>query len=648
MSNNQQNTNNIDDDLKKYIFEPEHPKDFLIYKLLLKIITERKNQVMFDLNFIYEIFKDRIFDREVEEKLWDKPENYHSLTAIEKADVFVKNYTLKELIELIVSKLKSHKSFLSEIFNKFVTAQDWVYYEPPYTGRAVRQRYDNSGNSFGECLDFSKEKAVNEILSSFSGIYNQVATSDNLKIYKEYIEKGNTDIIFLTQQYKHLLSYYEFSSTSIIITTLEDFPAIRNHENYNENAIKPILLKKIEDIHFLLDILYRDTKGVKTVETKQQKVTYINSINIRNYFSLKNIELKDLSDKKEIYLLGENGDGKTILLQAILLALKGNENEGVVNDVIKYNFDTDLRLKATDSAGVLYEFHQNPKKQKKSLKNIFAYGVNRFNTHKEKQDKTGYLTLFSNEQYLENPENWLKYIDHREAKELPVAVNLREAKDILSELLDKNIDFEVSPDKVRFFERGTELSFEQLSDGYKSVISWTADLITRLSTNQPEAKSTKDFMGIVLVDEIDMFLHPKWEYTLVKKLRRVFPGIQFLFTSHSPVLLLGASRDAVFYKLYKEKGETKISEPWTSNDIIHLMANGLITSPLFDLPSARMKILKDRSKLDTSPDFWVGKIHEKIREQLEREKQAGKQYLSKQEVDEFVEQAIAQIDKELG
>ena len=79
MSNNQQNTNNIDDDLKKYIFEPENPKDFLIYKLLLKIIKERKNQVMFDLNFIYEIFKDRIFDREVEEKLWDKPENYHCI-----------------------------------------------------------------------------------------------------------------------------------------------------------------------------------------------------------------------------------------------------------------------------------------------------------------------------------------------------------------------------------------------------------------------------------------------------------------------------------------------------------------------------------------------------------------------------------------
>jgi len=144
-----------------------------------------------------------------------------------------------------------------------------------------------------------------------------------------------------------------------------------------------------------------------------------------------------------------------------------------------------------------------------------------------------------------------------------------------------------------------------------------------------------------------MLLHPKWEYSIVKKIREKFPNIQWFLSTHSPMLILGASEDAVFYRLYKEQGKTKISEEWTNEDIKHLMANSLITSPLFDMPTARMKSLKDRTKMDTSKNYWIGQIDDKIKEQIETEKRNGKEYISKQQIDEFVTWAVNEVDKEV-
>jgi len=157
----------------------------------------------------------------------------------------------------------------------------------------------------------------------------------------------------------------------------------------------------------------------------------------------------------------------------------------------------------------------------------------------------------------------------------------------------------------------------------------------------------KDFYGVVLIDEIDMFLHPKWEYSIVKKLREQLPNIQWFITTHSPMLILGASEDAVVYKLYKNnEGKTQISEQWTMNDMAHLMANAIITSPLFDLPTARMSSLKNKEKLNTTDNFWIAKIYERIKQQVENNKNTP--VVSPKDIDNFVSEMINIIDKEAG
>jgi predicted ATP-binding protein involved in virulence len=143
------------------------------------------------------------------------------------------------------------------------------------------------------------------------------------------------------------------------------------------------------------------------------------------------------------------------------------------------------------------------------------------------------------------------------------------------------------------------------------------DLLSRLAENQPNVTNTKDYQGVVLLDEIDLHLHPKWANTIVNKLTTWFPNIQFFFTTHSPIVLLGASRDAVFYKLYKEDGVIKISQPLES--ISSLTANTILTSPLFGLEDAISDAFDvDKDDPNTEDHYWDSIIHKEISKRISK------------------------------
>jgi predicted ATP-binding protein involved in virulence len=86
------------------------------------------------------------------------------------------------------------------------------------------------------------------------------------------------------------------------------------------------------------------------------------------------------------------------------------------------------------------------------------------------------------------------------------------------------------------------LAFSQLSSGERTLIALVADLTRRLCLANPNAKNPLDGNGIVLIDEIDVHLHPKWQQKVVTRLREVFPNIQFVVTTHSPEVLKGLDR----------------------------------------------------------------------------------------------------------
>lgn len=90
-------------------------------------------------------------------------------------------------------------------------------------------------------------------------------------------------------------------------------------------------------------------------------------------------------------------------------------------------------------------------------------------------------------------------------------------------------------------QRGRELRLEQFSDGYKMVIAMVADIASRMAEGNPQAENPLTTPGIILIDEIDLHLHPRWQRKILRKLHEVFPNVQFIVTTHSPIILLGVS-----------------------------------------------------------------------------------------------------------
>lgn len=94
-------------------------------------------------------------------------------------------------------------------------------------------------------------------------------------------------------------------------------------------------------------------------------------------------------------------------------------------------------------------------------------------------------------------------------------------------------------DMLGQLDNGQWMSFNMLSDGYQNIIRLAADIAYRAITLNPHlgADAVKETEGVVLIDEIDMHLHPSWQRNIIADLKRTFPKIQFIVTTHSPFIV---------------------------------------------------------------------------------------------------------------
>lgn len=99
-----------------------------------------------------------------------------------------------------------------------------------------------------------------------------------------------------------------------------------------------------------------------------------------------------------------------------------------------------------------------------------------------------------------------------------------------------------------------------LSQGYQSLISWLADFVGQIVLEASETRDAADMEGIVLVDEIDVHLHPTWQVRLIPALKKVFPRLQFIATTHSPMVLPALEAEEV-YLLSQDAGGNVTAKP---------------------------------------------------------------------------------------
>lgn len=114
-----------------------------------------------------------------------------------------------------------------------------------------------------------------------------------------------------------------------------------------------------------------------------------------------------------------------------------------------------------------------------------------------------------------------------------------EIHDLINKLMGQGhytFNGEIEANEYLFERGGLKVPFPVLSDGYRAFLGWIGDLLFHIHKTAPPDKQLRENRGIVMVDEIDLHLHPKWQMTVLETLAKELPNIQFIVTTHSPLI----------------------------------------------------------------------------------------------------------------
>ncbi|MGF1672414.1 MAG: AAA family ATPase [Rivularia sp. (in: cyanobacteria)] len=109
-----------------------------------------------------------------------------------------------------------------------------------------------------------------------------------------------------------------------------------------------------------------------------------------------------------------------------------------------------------------------------------------------------------------------------------------------------NLRIRRSPLRMTVKKQGRELNINQLSDGEKCLLAMVGDLARRLAIANPSLDDPLLGEGIVLIDEIELHLHPRWQRDIIPALKKTFPNCQFIISTHSPQVVSHVRPEGVF------------------------------------------------------------------------------------------------------
>jgi predicted ATP-binding protein involved in virulence len=227
---------------------------------------------------------------------------------------------------------------------------------------------------------------------------------------------------------------------------------------------------------------------------------------------------------------------------------------------------------------------------------LFAYGANR-QMGSENLNKSDLLdpiaSRLSSMTELYDAEEILNTLDYAAAKKGGVATRqLDTVKQVLIKLLPhvkkieifgpKIIDVPDEKSGIHFHTPYGPVHLHGLSLGYQTTMAWATDLAWRLFQRYPNSKNPLAEPAIVLVDEIDLHLHPRWQRIILDVLTNLFQKTQFIATAHSP-LIVQAAANANLVVLRREGNHVVIEKD--PQEVRGWRVDQILTSELFSVPS---------------------------------------------------------------
>lgn len=366
----------------------------------------------------------------------------------------------------------------------------------------------------------------------------------------------------------------------------------------------------------------------------------ITSFHIEGFRGIKNASVEGIpADTKWIFLTGKNGGGKTSVLQALFVAFFGriDGNKILIEDTELKELNMEVQYFQKSNTRII-KFNNRTHDHFPFNKKIIAYGASRLNVSVLGEEKsTQSYSLFNSDGVLIDIDPVLRVWAYRSShpelktKDFNLAHRLSARVEAIKNLFIRlmpnleKIEVDVTTDQVIFYEKddlgesiSVPKSFDQLASGNRNIIAMVGDMMIRLFDDQKEESDPLQLEGIVFIDELDTHLHPTWQKALPGLLSEIFPKIQFIASTHSPIPLLGAPKESIVLKVHQSSEKGITVKKLDDIDLSRLLPNSLLTSPIFDFEEIIPTANTSPKDLLTEDSFQEAMANEDVKNRLKK------------------------------
>lgn len=313
-----------------------------------------------------------------------------------------------------------------------------------------------------------------------------------------------------------------------------------------------------------------------------------------------------------LMLLGENATGKSSVLEAVALALMGTEQIarlkcGADEFIHRPLEDWDAPLETLEPAEIEIGFDDGPpvrlvidpvtgnfEGEAKPSTVVLGYGPRRFFSDRKRRVRRArhaadrVRTLFDPLAIIDNPTSWL--MNTTQAR-FDAAV--RALRDLLlmpeEGLVTRPPEGERREGDIMLQVQGDPEPLRRLSEGYKTTVATGVDVMREMLEYWPDLESAR---GVVLIDELETHLHPRWKMRIVERLRGAMPRVQFIATTHDPLCLRGLDDGEA--QVLRRDADRRIEQVTDLPSVRGLSVEQLLTSEFFGLYSTEDPRLEEQ------------------------------------------------------
>jgi energy-coupling factor transporter ATP-binding protein EcfA2 len=226
---------------------------------------------------------------------------------------------------------------------------------------------------------------------------------------------------------------------------------------------------------------------------------------------------------------------------------------------------------------------------------VYAYGAGRTtgnSTLSEMPDSADTCaSLFDDRADLLNPEEWFLQMEYSSLKQDKQAAKaLEQVRQVLLKVLPDITDIRISSKgHQQYLELASPYGWVRLRDmslGYQTLVVWLTDFASKLFSRYPDSPNPLEEPAIVLIDEIDLHLHPSWQRKLIGFLSDIFRNTQFIATAHSPLVVQAAGDEGANVVLLRREGDQTVVVT-DVEDVRGWRVDQILTSSFFNLETAR-------------------------------------------------------------